>query len=1323
MGTTVKGATVKIGGDTTGLENALKSTNKEIGHIGTELKTVERLLKLDPGNVILVAQKQELLTKSIEETTKKLNNLRESQEKVEQQAAKGDIGQEQFRAFQREIEKTRLKLDDLEEEKKSFDAIADSTDKATKSIINLEDESKSLSDMSTHFEKAETKVKSLNNQLPNTHKGMENIGKAASATMKVIATAIVALSTAMVAAGGFGIKVGMDFEEGMSSVASISGATGDELDRLTEKAKQMGADTKFSATQSAQAFEYMAMAGWKTGDMLSGIEGVMNLAAASGEELGLVSDIVTDSLTAFGLQAKDSARFSDVLAKASSASNTNVALMGNTFQYVAPLAGAMGYSIEDTAVAIGLMANSGIKGEKAGTALQGMLTRLMAPTSDVSGAMDELGISILNTDGTVKPLNQTMVELRGKFANLTDAEQAQYAATLAGKEAMSGFLSIVNASEGNFQKLTTEINNSSGAAQTMADIRMDNLKGDIDKLKSATEGLGIQFYESIDNGLRGAVQAGTKSIDELAEAFESGGLEGAIDKAGEIIGDFVTEIASQAPGMVRSATKLIKAFVGSIKENKTELVRAGKDIVISLADGIGDIVPVLKPVTSAIGFLAENFDTLLKIAVPLTVAFVAYNAALKVSMIIQTISQMWTIGATAINAVRGGVTLAAAAQTALTTAQGAGIITTTAATAAQTALNAAMAMNPVGLAIVAIAALGVGIGLLINHYKESTDEVKKFVAETDTLISKSKNLNDEISNSAKVGKENTEKLESEAAASKKLSTELFKLADKEKKSNAEKAIMKTFVDELNQKIPNLALEINNETGELNMQKDTIDNLITSNLELTKTKAAQQRLIDITTQLTNAEMDLYKLEQQRTTALAELDTATKTVTDSTHWYDGSIFGAISNSIAMDNATGGYKDKLTELDAQIATTKQSQETLALDYQSTTGFIEENSQKTTELTAEQKALAEQAPQTGTALDGTGEAVERLIVGSQDLTDVLDKTGLKAEEVEKKYDSYADKTLEAFKKIEDGTKVSVDEMIKNIQANSATVKEWSDNLGVLADKGVNEGLIATLRNAGPEISSTVAGLVAASDTELSKLNEVYQNGSKVAVDAMLTELGLQRVKDGGTKVVDDVASGVTENKALETSAKTLIEDTKKVIVDTITTSSFSSVGKQISEGLKEGILSGKSLVIDAAVKVATDSYEAAKNALEVASPSKKFMYLGKMSTEGLAIGVTENKKQVLDSFGSISNGADKIFKDMSRSFATMPLAAPTNFPTPRTAAAYIPTMQRTGNRQAPTAPPTIAHITIELNRRVLGEIMTPIISQNINANTATDRRSRGSK
>lgn len=263
-----------------------------------------------------------------------------------------------------------------------------------------------------------------------------------------------------------------NFQAQMSTVQAISGATGDSLKRLTDKAKEMGATTQFSATEAGQAMEYMAMAGWSDQQMLSGISGIMNLAGASGESLARVSDIVTDALSAFGLKAEESGHFADVLAAATSKSNTNVSMMGETFKYVAPIAGAMKFSIEDTSLAIGLMANAGIKGSEAGTALRSTLTRLVKPPSDAAKALDALGIKAANADGSIKPLRQTLLDLRSRFKGMTEEQKAQAAASIAGQEAMSGFLAMMNESDENFAKLANAVDTANGASEKMNQLKM-----------------------------------------------------------------------------------------------------------------------------------------------------------------------------------------------------------------------------------------------------------------------------------------------------------------------------------------------------------------------------------------------------------------------------------------------------------------------------------------------------------------------------------------------------------------------------------------------------------------------------------------------------------------------------------------------------------------------------------------------------------------------------------------------------------------------------------------------------------------------------------
>lgn len=403
--------------------------------------------------------------------------------------------------------------------------------------------------------------------------------------LKIAGAAIGAATTAVVGLGTYAAKTGMEFESQMSKVQAISGATGDELEALEDKAEEMGAITKFSATEAGQAYEYMAMAGWKTSDMLGGIAGIMNLAAASGESLATTSDIVTDALTAFGLAAEDSGHFADVLARASSSSNTNVGMMGETFKYVAPLAGAMGFSIEDTAVAIGLMANAGIKAGQAGTSLRAMLTNLTEPTEEAGKLMEELGISMTDMDGNVKSLDTVIGDLRTAFSGLSEAEKVSAASTIAGKEAMSGLLAIVNASDADFATLTAAIADSDGAAQQMATTMQDNLAGALEELGGSAETFGLAMYEGIANPLKEIVIFATDSLNQLTEAYRTGGVEGLTSAAGEILASVITKLTEGLPKMLEIGVNLVVSLLDGLLSNMEQITNGAVMIVETLADG------------------------------------------------------------------------------------------------------------------------------------------------------------------------------------------------------------------------------------------------------------------------------------------------------------------------------------------------------------------------------------------------------------------------------------------------------------------------------------------------------------------------------------------------------------------------------------------------------------------------------------------------------------------------------------------------------------------------------------------------------------------
>ena len=592
----IKGITVEIGGDTTGLEKALKNVNSTIKNTQSQLKDVNRLLKLDPGNTELITQKQRALKDAIGATSEKLETLKQAQEQAKQQLENGDLGQDKYDALQREIIETEQELRRLQEEAASTSVALSKIDQAGKK--------------------------------------MEAFGDSVTSAGQKIMPA----SMAVAGLGAAAVKTATDFDEGMSKVAAISGATGDDLDTLRDKAREMGAKTKFSATEAAAAMEYMAMAGWKTEDMLGGIEGIMNLAAASGEDLATTSDIVTDALTAFGMSADDSAHFADILAAASSNANTNVSMMGETFKYCAPIAGALGFSAEDTAQAIGLMANAGIKGSQAGTALRTIMNNLAGEVKITGSALGEVTIATTNADGSMRDLSDILANCRGAFSQLSESEQAAAAEALVGKNAMSGFLALMNAGDADIEKLSSSIDHCSdtfvktvdgaiipmsqaleegsdwieeynGVADQMASVMQDNLAGQLTILKSQIQELAISFGEMLMPAIRAIVSRVQAFVDKLNGMSESqrkavltiGLIIAALGPLLVILGTVISKVGVAMQGFVKLATGVKKLGVA---------VKAGTGIFGKLGAALGGISAPVLAVIAVIAILVAAFKHL-----------------------------------------------------------------------------------------------------------------------------------------------------------------------------------------------------------------------------------------------------------------------------------------------------------------------------------------------------------------------------------------------------------------------------------------------------------------------------------------------------------------------------------------------------------------------------------------------------------------------------------------------------------------------------------------------------------------------------------------
>ena len=473
MASRIKGITVEIGGDTTGLDRALKGVQSTLRQTTSQLRDVQRLLKLDPANTELLTQKQRLLKDAISQTKEKLSALKDAQAQAKQQLEDGDLGQDKYDALCREIEATEQDLRKLESRAAETDT---------------------------------------------TLQRMSVAGQAMEDAGDKISGAGAKLMGASAAIGGLGVaavKTTADFDASMSQVQAISGATGEDFEKLRDKAREMGSKTRFSASDAADGLNYMAAAGWSTQQMLDGIDGVMNLAAAGGEDLASTADIVTGSLTAFGLSAKDSAHFADLLAAAAAYTNAGISDMGETFKYCAPIAGALGFSAKDTAEAVGLMANAGIKSTQAGTALRTIMNSLSGEVKITGKNIGEVTIATSNADGSMRSLSDILADCRKAFSGLSDSEKANAASSLVGKNAMSGFLALMNASPDEVDKLSQSLDDCDGAADKMAKTMEDNLPGQMEELKSALEDLAISFGDLLMPVVRSAVSKVQGFVEKL----------------------------------------------------------------------------------------------------------------------------------------------------------------------------------------------------------------------------------------------------------------------------------------------------------------------------------------------------------------------------------------------------------------------------------------------------------------------------------------------------------------------------------------------------------------------------------------------------------------------------------------------------------------------------------------------------------------------------------------------------------------------------------------------------------------------------------------
>lgn len=1091
-------------------------------------------------------------------------------------------------------------------------------------------------DTSIDTKNAETQLAKLHTL---ANKGAHLVGAAVTTTVAGIA-----------AAGAAATKVGSDFEAAMSKVAAVSGATGKDLADLTSKAKEMGAKTKYSATESAQAFNYMAMAGWDAKAMLDGIEGIMSLSAADGLDLATTSDIVTDALTAFGLQAKDSGHFADVLAKASSSANTNVSMLGESFKYVAPIAGTLGYSIEDMSVVLGLMANASVKGSMAGTSLKMALSNMAAPTKNMAGVMEQYGLSLTDANGKMLPLAEVTQQLRDKLGKLSEAEQSAAASTLFGKEAMSGMLAVINASDKDYKKLVKSINNADGAAKQMADTMQDNLQGQFTILKSSLEGLGLEIYESLQAPLKEATQIGIEDVNKLTEAFKSGGLEGAVSAAGDMFGNLAVTVASHADGMVNAAVQFIQSFARGIAKNSGKLRDAAVNVTKVFVGGLVDLLPkeVAEPIRKTIdaidkslnnGNLKQTIKSIAQAAKSAaSVAVTALNTILPpltkladkgVRMLGSALQNTAKIVSNVAKAVLpplgqaiefvadnlevllpalAGVLTAFKAYALVTTLTGAinGVsAATTLATAAQWAWNTALNANPIGLVIAAVAALAAGIGVLClvmqeeqTDYATLSEAEQKFVDQVNEEYEAYQQLQ-----SAK--KEAMDAAGAEFSYYAQLKDELDDLVDKNGKIKQGYEERAAFITG----------ELSKATG---VEIKIVDGVIQKYAELSQTIE---------------DLILTKRAEAMLSAGDEAYTS-----------------------AIKNRTASYKSYNKALE-QVAKKER-------DLKAITKLYEQLDMLRSQTFSDPNATNEEQAEIDKRFESAKAQMEGTKSQLAELKETLNKTETKYVEYQSTIQNYegvsaaiisgdTDKIGAALARMENdfitaevGTKRTLTNQVKNMQDNYKQLKSAIDT----GAPGVTQEMVDNAKQMVDQSKKELDKFEAKAKESTTKAGWAAVNGLKDRKeDAKAAAKDISDSADKSLRSADTKESGKTQGKNYVAGVKTMSAGSynagKKLseeASDGAESVDAQPSGNNFVEGFIEGLLGNIRGVFNAAWDVGQQALNAIKEVLNIHSPSRVAEALGGLFDDGLAIGVTGKLGEVLAATAGVARGMVRTADDI---------------------------------------------------------------------------------
>lgn len=1206
----IKGMYVKIGGDTSEYTAAMKSLNTDINATTKNLNNVNKLLKFDPTNVELASEKQKLLSEAIDATKAKLDVLIRNEKDINKLYAEGKIPTESYLKYQKELTTTQKKLDELRtpvvsakaafadmdsniktandnlakvrklmeldpssikyaaEEQKLYTAAVEATEAKLKAVkeeelkVNalykegkvptetyleyqeeLKKTQKQLDDLRNPTKSAEASTKQLAQGAKEAGNDVKDLGEKADKTgsiFKDVFTAdlavegLKAIGNAAKEAAQSCSEVGIEFSTSMSNVAATMGMTAEDVSsgsesylKLENAARECGETTKYTASESADALNYLALAGYDVNKSVETLPKVLNLATASGMDLATCTDMVTDTMSALQLETSDLDGYMDMMAKTAQKSNTTVSMLGEAILQCAGTVKSTGQDVDVMCTSLGVLANNGIKGAEGGTHLRNMLLSLTSPTDAASAKLKELGVSMTDSEGNIRSINDVFADLAHKLETLSDGDKTEALSDIFNKTDLSAVNAMLQGANGSFDELKTQVDNADGACQTMADTMNNNLKGKIAIMDSSLESLGITIFDKFSEPLENAAEVGSEVFSDLTKSIKDGDLSDEFDSMGEALGDFVETGAKFAKG---SLPVLIKGI---------EFVCSHSNLVIGGLTGIAAAMITKKSVNTIID-LVGSFKSL-------------------------------------INVTKG-------------------------AEVAQQALNTAQKASPAG-AIAAI--VGTVIGGIVS-YVSSTDDAAESTSvlndKQQKLVDSTNELTDSLKSAAKQREEAKTDVEAEYSSYKTLADRVFKLSDAESLSNDQKAEMKALVDQLNSAIPDLNLQIDNQTGKLLNNKDAVYECIEATKEQLMVEAAQKDMVSISEAL-------YKAEQKRAEIEEEIkDSKQKMIPIQEKM---NKLNADWANVENEGEYWDLKDKYDKYASSVKDLEKSQKSVEKEIKKLNGefsnasdYVSENAsaiEKNAETVKDNaKAVDTLYNQTFMYKDGIHKVSRETIESIIDLNKSYD------EAVSKRTEELQN-NLNLFDEFNGGAEVSAEELMNNLESNLDGIADWSNNIEELADRGVNKGLIKTLQDAGPQSASKVKALLSMTQPELDKYSKMWED----------TYGKCRTIAEQEYKSMED-----DRDRAIETLLK---RDQIAQISDV-----WEQTGAAMMLGMQQGIMSAQQEVINTASSGANAVLAAVKNVYGIHSPSREFAAIAGYNAQGEIKGWQEAEPNIIRAYAA---------------------------------------------------------------------------------------------